>query len=174
MADPQSQMQLFNKTMTHILSVFALAPTLVALSLATPAGGGIQSESPSQRSVTRTIIDREARNLFGLVAQRTLENNGEIVVAFSSKAPPAWAANSSALDAFFGAAPNHPGKSILESYGRAWTYRVPASAVGKSWDSLKDTDVIIEIVGAPSYITVEGVMKSGLKKRKPTMPPPAP
>lgn len=115
-------------------------------------------------------VEAGAEASFDIVMRKTFEANNDIVPEFSSKNPPSWAVGDGLLE--FVPAGSKPFVQLPLAYSRDWTYRVPAAVVGRSWDSLPNTAVIIEILGAPSDVPYIGVMKNGLMKEKPTPLPP--
>lgn len=139
---------------------------LVVLTLAL----GVAGEAPTPRSHS-DIVYNEAKATFDLVLRKTMDDAGERVPSFSSKAVPAWAGSVAALEAFYSRQDKEIGV-LTAAYRRSWTYRVPTAVAGREWDSIGEKELIVEIVNAPPGVAWEGVKKNGLiQKRSPVVWP---
>lgn len=119
----------------------------------------------------RQVEPRDLRFLRMLIEAESRDYNGGNVPEFSSHTAPSWAANQAAVEGILGS-----GEWSLASdaYGRSWTYSVPASAVGKNYDNLPDSTVVVQVTGSTDNEAVPyaGIKKDGGLVSVPTNPTP--
>ena len=143
-----------------------LAPPAPAPALIARAPVDEPRSAVERRSAIADGIRSEATVVCDLVVRRSLEDNGDVMVVFSTKAVPAWAKDKAAIEAVYGG-PTALSKVVLDSYEQPWNHRVPAGIVGKRWDAIADDQIILEVVDLPSYVPCLGVTKEGLIKTGP-------
>lgn len=95
------------------------------------------------------------------------------IPAFDSKSLPAWAASKTAISAGRGASKGaRAWNTVSKAASRSWRYRVPASVVGKSFDTLPSNTVLLEVLNAPSTQDVPwvGITLTGRLVKYSTVP----
>ena len=151
--------------------------TLVASAAALAAIGLRQEPLSTLKTSTYKAINATSTDLDGLstlvLDQAYRSGSAAPIPAFDSKSLPAWAASKAALSVGRGTSKGARAWNVVsQAASRSWRYRVPASVVGKSFDTLPSNTVLIEVLNAPSQEDVPwiGVTVSGRLVKPSTAP----
>lgn len=156
-----------------LLPIIACAPRALSTGAPVPTTPTIDQVSDSDPAVARlNRIWWDAPKISAFVRRYALERNNEVIPAFSTKAPPAWAKDRAAIDQTYGSV-STLSKTLLRSYKEPWTFRVPASIVGKRYEAIGEEEIVLEMIGLPPDVPYIGVMRNGSVKNKPDTSPSA-